>query len=70
MKWTSSCHRYIRGNRIIEPFEPIEQATERLFKEGKIVLAKYNGHHIYVLPGENDETKHKVLLIGLIIESG
>jgi len=53
MRWTFPCHRFIRKNRSIEPFEPIEQATSRLFKEGKIQLIKRNGYHIFVLPKEN-----------------
>jgi len=50
MRWLFPCHRFIRKNRNLEPFEPIEQATNRLFREGKIQSIKRNGYHIFVLP--------------------
>ena len=59
MKWSFPCHRFIRKNRNMEPFELIEQATNRLFKEGKIQLIKRNGYDIYVLPEENNQKRDK-----------
>ena len=67
MKWTFPCHCFIRKNRSIEPFEPIDQATRRLLKEGKIQLIKRNGYDIYVLPEENNQKRDESLSAGILI---